>query len=324
MSDDIETLLRHADAPAMGVSTQEIIAGAQRTRRRRRARYGAYGLAAAVVIGVGVGADRVVADRGRLTPATQSTTGPLGALFKNAKVGEDRFGEYRVSGTAADPRVYIGGASAALRRTQHLGSGVSAFQDGSHTVVVTPLPRAADRASVIFASDSTGGIGSTGMRVNAAATVQISVTEQPGTVRAVIWSEGADYFSTTGERAQVASFAGTRVYWYERLGIYGLDQPDGSSSARGSFLSGYLSEAEGPTGHMTSRFAATVPHGARDVSVRTAKGDTANEPVVRRLGDTAYDVVYVSAPPQKVTSKSSFVQSISWTDGSGRHTKSYS
>ncbi|NYJ73579.1 hypothetical protein [Allobranchiibius huperziae] len=326
MSDDIETLLRHADAPAMGVSAQEIIAGARRTRRRRRARYGAYGLAAALVVGVGVGADRVVANRSHLTPATETATGPIGALFAHAKLGDDHFDQYVVSGTADDLTVRVVGSSSTLRRIQHLSGGASVFRDGSQTIVATPLPRTADQVSVRFTKDPADQTTTSGaeLRVNSALNVDLEVTDQPVMVRAVLWSSGADFRSTTGERAQVATFGHTQVYWYERFGVYGVTgaYPVGDTSGLGSFVSGYLSTSGGVSGG-TSHFAATVPHGARDVSVRVTKGDTANAPQVRRLGDTAYDVVYVTGTVKDASSADGFVQSISWTDASGRHTKSY-
>ncbi|MBO1765970.1 hypothetical protein [Allobranchiibius sp. GilTou38] len=326
MSDDIETLLRHADAPAMGVSAREIIAGARRTRRRRRARYGAYGLAAALVIGVGVGADRVVANHAQLTPATESSTGPLGALFAHAKLGENHFDQYVVSGTADDLEVRVAGSSSTLRRIQHLNGGASVFRDGSQTIVATPLPRTADQVSVRFTTYPTNlrTASSAELRLNPTLNVDLEVTDQPVTVRAVLWSSGADFRSTTGERAQVATFGNTQVYWYERFGVYGVTgaQPVGDTSGLGSFVSGSLSISGRVSGD-TSHFAATVPHGARDVSVGVTKGDTANPPQIRRLGDTAYDVVYVTGTVKDPSSADGFVQSVSWTDMSGRHTKSY-
>ena len=328
MTTDIETLLRTADEPAMGVSAREIIARAQRTRRRRRARYGVYGLAAALVIGAGVGADRVVANRADVTPAAETATGPIGALFAHAKVGDDHFNQYVVSGTADDLAVRVAGSSSTLRRIQHLNGGASVFRDGSKTVVATPLPRSADQVSVRFTTYPTNlrtASSAELLRVHSNLNVDLEVTDQPVTVRAVLWSSGADFRSTTGERAQVATFDHTQVYWYERFGVYGVTgaDPVGDSSELGSFTSGDLSISSGRSGKDTAYFAATVPHGARDVSIRVTKGDTANPPQVRRLGDTAYDVVYVTGMIRDAASSDTFVQSISWTDASGRHTKSY-
>lgn len=330
---DIESLLRETDAPAMGVSADAVIAGARRTRRRRRTTVGAFGLAAALVVGVGVGADRIVANRASVVPASQyGTSGSLGKFFKGTPIGGARGSGYVVSGGINSLRVRIDvPGSRPLVVKQELPGGVQVFQDGQHTVVVAPLPRATDAASVLFKDpDHTTGNSEEPVRLSAGVNAGLFATQNPGVARAVTWNIGARYYSNGGERAQVASFPGATVYWYSGLKVYGMDFEGQGLTMDGTPASTYLGALVSKPSQ-TSRFAAALPLGAHDLSLQARPGQRLSTPQVRRLGTTSYDMMYVTAKPSATASSgsntlstTSIVQSVTWTDSTGRHTKSYS
>ncbi len=322
MSNDIENLLRSAEAPAMGVDPQHVIAGATRTRRRRRTAYGAMGLAAALVVGAGIGVEQA-GRRADPAPAT-STAQAVGKLFRQSSIGDGRVEGYVVSLRAGQPQVRrVAPGSAPLRLTQNLPGGVKVFRDGTHTVVITPLPLAADDAEVVFADGANVGSTTGGsLRLTGTLAVEVSVTEKPGAVRAVIWNIGSTGYSTTGERAQVASFPDARVYWYPRLDQFGLQGSQIGSLAAEPPKTGYVAVSGGSGTDYASYFAVGVPHGARNIALKPGPGIALPTAQVRQLGTSAYDIVYVRVPA-KAAPHGSIVRSVTWTDGSGTHTRAF-
>ncbi|MDQ2851510.1 hypothetical protein V3G39_16985 [Dermatophilaceae bacterium Sec6.4] len=324
---DIETMLREAPAPDMGIDPSAVIAGAQRSVRRRRATVGAFGLAAALVIGATVGTTQLANHQSSTVPAQYGTSGPLGALFKDSKVGEQRFSEYIVSRSAAGELTVRTNApgTTPLPRTGALPGGIAAFRDGQHVVVLAPLPRITQDAMVVFKTtdNNGGGVTSSGMRLSTGHTVAVFVTEKPATPQAVLWNVGADYFSSTGERGQVASFTDARVYWFPKLNVYGFAASDGGTSKQEPPSNSYLGGGQLTGGKSSSFFAAAVPRGARAVSVQARAGQRLNPLQIKPLGTSPYDVVYVTSPPTP-GDHTAIVGSITWTDSTGRHTKSFS
>lgn len=337
MNNDIETLLRGTTAPPMGVSPDAVIAGAQRARRRRRATVGAFGLAAAIVVGVAVGANQLTAHQSSVVPAEQyGTSGPLGKLFKGLPIGgDDGHGSvtmpyvdtkgadatggqtYVVSGHDGKLELRKDSAQATpLPVIQTVVSGIEVFRDGQNTVVAAALPRGTDTSNVLFAP--AGTTSGENLRLSASTNVEVVSTPKPATVRAVTWSIGSNYYSSTGERGQVASFADFNAYWYPNLNIYGIpgDYGDGSPAV------GVIGNAVPVEGGWKNIGVLTLPHGARNVQVHGPKGVTSTAPQIRRLGTSSYDLVLVTS----ITAKplNSFVHSVTWTDSAGRHTKSYS
>lgn len=334
---DIESLLRETEAPTMSVSAHNAIAGARRTRRRRRTTIASFGLAAALVVGVAAGANQLTAHQSSVVPAAQyGTSGPLGKLFKGLPIGG-----HDGHGTATVPYVDTKGAGATGGQTyvvsrhdgklelrkdsaqgiplpviQTVASGIEVFRDGQNTVVAAALPRGTDSSNVLFTP--AGTTSGENLRLSANTNVAVVSTPKPATVRAVTWSIGSNYYSSTGERGQVASFGDFNAYWYPQLNIYGIpgDYTDGSPAV------GVIGNAGPVKGGWKNINVLTLPHGARNVQVQGPNGVTSTAPQIRRLGTSSYDLALVTS----ITAKplDSFVQSVTWTDSAGRHTKSYS
>lgn len=334
---DIETMLREAPAPDMGIDPSAVIAGAQRSVRRRRATVGAFGLAAALVIGATVGTTQLANQSSTVPAAQYGTSGPLGAVFKGLKVGgDDGNGSVQMPFAGATGLSPIGGQkyvvtrqdgglqlrrnsaqSAPLPVVQRLASGIDVFRDGEYTVAAAALPRGTDDAKVLFAPD-TGLMVASAVRVSATTNVLLAATNNQVKVRAVTWSIGASYYSTSGERAQVATFGGTHIFWYSGLNIFGLNSLRADSTPDSPLQTGI------PDGNKFSlEFATGLPRGSHDVTVHAAAGVRLTTPQVRPLGTSSYDIVYMKAATAKMPPPN-LVASITWTDSTGRHTKSFS
>lgn len=331
MNEDIETLLRGAPAPAMRVSADDVIAGATRTRRRRRVNAASFGLAAALVIGVGVGATQLSTNRADPVPATQSDTAALGKFFKDTKVGEGRFNDIVVSAVGATFGVRSNDPKApAYSQVGSLPGGGTIFRSRDHTVVMAPLPRGTDRASLIIASDSklTGSTYGVGMRFSGGTPVGFFITAPTATPQAVRWNIGSEYYASTGERGQVASFPNARVYWYPKLQVFALDSDSPGitlEAAQGNPSTGYFTGGGGMGESAKQFFAAAVPIGSSDVSLLITNGSGSVQsripnPKIARLGSTNYQVAY-----QGRNNNSEFMalSGIEWTDSTGRHIKKF-
>lgn len=161
------------------------------------------------------------------------------------------------------------------------------------------------------------------MRLSTGRTIAVFVTEKPANPQAVLWSTGPDYFSSTGERGQVASFANARVYWYPKLNDYGFAEGGVGTSKQEPPSSSYLAGGQLTGGKSSAFFVAAVRRGARAVSVQARAGQTLNPLQVKPLGTSPYDVVYVTSPPTP-GDHTVIVGGVTWTDSTGRHTKSFS
>lgn len=338
MNNDIETMLHEAAAPAMGVDPNAVITRAQRTRRRRRATVGAFGLAAALVIGVGAGTDNIVAHQRSVGPAAQyGTSGPLGKLFKGLPIGgDDGNGSVTIytrhqDGSTSSGQTYVvnmeGGrlqlhkntaASASLPVTQSLPHGITAFRDDQNTVIVAALPRGTDTADLV----SIGRPDIEAIRLSAGLNIDVISTQQPGSIRGLIWSIDNDYYSSTGERGQVASFPGMNIYWFPKLNVYGFATMGAMSKMGGSPAVGPIRFGVPVKGEVKNIAFVPLPHGARDVQVRGSKGLIPGPPQIRRLGTSSYDLALVSSIIPMWQNPT--VQSVTWTDSTGRHSKSFS